>query len=262
VTAPAAPLERPTLRLTPQGVAMVGVAALAWAGAITYARHMGNGVGTMGLPLVEFLPMWSLMMTAMMLPGVSPVASLYLRTIDSNRPRRFILFVGGYLLVWSAVGIPAYLALRVVDRHLTDSPVEMRILAAALLAAAGLYQLTPLKAVCLRHCRSPLSQLLHYGNVKGRARDLKVALHHATFCLGCCWALMTLFVAFGVMNVWAMLGLAAIVLSEKLLRHGEAIGRLAGAAFIVLAVSVAASPRVANSVVPSVPSDAAPMTDM
>jgi predicted metal-binding membrane protein len=262
VTAPAAPLERPALRLTPHGVAMLGVAALAWAGVVAYARHMGNGVGTMGLPLVEFVPMWSLMMTAMMLPAVSPVASLYLRTINSNRAQRLVMFVGGYLLVWSAVGIPAYVALRVLDRHLTDSDVGMRILAAVLLAAAGFYQLTPLKAVCLRHCRSPLGQLLHYGNVKGPARDLKVALHHATFCLGCCWALMTLFVAFGVMNVWAMLGLAAIVVSEKLLRHGEAIGRLAGAAFIVLALSVAASPRVADVVVPSMPSGAATMTDM
>jgi predicted metal-binding membrane protein len=261
VTAPAAPLERPTLRLTRQGVAMLGVAALAWAGVVAYARHMGNGAGTMGMQLVEFVPMWSLMMTAMMLPGVSPVASLYLRTINSNRAHRLIVFVGGYLLVWSVVGIPAYVALRVVDHQLTDAHTETRILAVVLLAAAGLYQLTPLKTVCLRHCRSPLSQLLHYGNVKGRARDLKVALHHATFCLGCCWALMSLFIAFGVMNVWAMLGLAAIVVSEKLLPQGEVIGRLAGAAFVVLAVSVAASPRVADAVVPSMPDDMATMTD-
>jgi predicted metal-binding membrane protein len=261
VTAPAAQLERRALRLTPHGVAMLGVAALAWAGVVAYARHMGNGVGTMGLSLVEFVPMWSLMMTAMMLPAVSPVASLYLRTITTNRTHRLIMFVGGYLLVWSAVGIPAYVALRVLDHHLTDSRGELRILAALLLATAGLYQLTPLKGVCLRHCRSPLGQLLHYGNVKSPARDLKVAVHHAAFCLGCCWALMTLFVAFGVMNVWAMLGLAAMVVSEKLLRHGEAIGRLAGAAFIVLALSIAASPRVADNLVPSMPSGAATMTD-
>jgi predicted metal-binding membrane protein len=262
VTAPVAPLERPALRLTPQGIAMLGVAALAWAGVVAYARHMGNGAGTMGLPLVEFVPMWSLMMTAMMLPAVSPVASLYLRTINANRTRRVIMFVGGYLLVWSAVGIPAYVALRILDHHLADSRGEMRILAAVLLAAAGLYQLTPLKAVCLRHCRSPLGQLLHYGNVKGRARDLKVALHHAAFCLGCCWALMTLFVAFGVMNVWAMLGLATIVVTEKLLRHGEAIGRLAGAALIVLGLTVAVSPAVADAVIPSMSSGASTTTDM
>ena len=138
----------------------------------------------------------------------------------------------------------------------------MRTVAVVVLAAAGIYQLTPLKVVCLRHCRSPLGQLLHYGNVKGRARDLKIAVHHAGFCLGCCWALMALFVAFGIMNVWAMLGLAAVVVSEKVLRHGPTIARLAGMVFVVLALFVAMSPRFAEAIVPSMPSDPAPMTNM
>jgi predicted metal-binding membrane protein len=138
----------------------------------------------------------------------------------------------------------------------------MRTIAVVVLAVAGVYQLTPLKAVCLRHCRSPLGQLLHYGNMKGRARDLKIALHHAGSCLGCCWALMLLFVAFGVMNVWAMLGLAVIVVSEKLSRHGAIVSRVAGVVFIALAVLVAASLRVADAVVPSMPSGPAPTMDM
>lgn len=247
---------------------MFGLAALAWAGVIAYARHMGNGIGTMGMSLVEFLPMWALMMTAMMLPAVAPVASLVLRTIGSDRPHRVSLFVGGYLVVWAAAGIPAYFALRIVDDQVAESTTAMRTVAVVVLAAAGIYQLTPLKAVCLRHCRSPLGQLLHYGNIKGRARELKIALHHAGFCLGCCWALMALFVAFGIMNVWAMLGLAMVVVSEKLLRNGQMIGRLAGAVFVVLALLVAASPRVADAIVPSMPSmpsmpsNPAPMTTM
>jgi predicted metal-binding membrane protein len=138
----------------------------------------------------------------------------------------------------------------------------MRTIAVVVLAAAGIYQLTPLKAVCLRHCRSPLGQLLQYGNFKGRARDLKIALHHAGFCLGCCWALMALFIAFGIMNVWAMLGLAAVVVSEKVLRYGSTIARLAGIAFVLLALFAALSPRVAEAIVPSMPSDPAPMTNM
>ena len=260
MTVSVAPVERPALRLTRETIVLLGVAALAWAGVIAYARHMGNGVGTMGMSFVGFMGMWSLMMTAMMLPAVAPVASLYLRTIVSpNRARRLGLFVSGYLLVWAAAGIPAYFALRFIDDHVADEPATMRTVAVVVLAAAGVYQLTPLKAVCLRHCRSPLGQLLHYGNIKGRAKDLRVALHHGGFCLGCCWALMALFLAFGVMNVWAMLGLAVIVFSEKLLRHGETIGRLAGAAFVVLAVLVATSPRVAEAVVPSSP---APMIEM
>lgn len=256
MSAPARPLDRPVLRLTPQNLSLLGVAALAWSGVIAYARHMGNGAGTMGIGFGEFVAMWSLMMTAMMLPAVAPVAALYARTIGSNRGRRLTLFVAGYLVVWSAVGVPAYVGLRLVDDHAGST---VRAIAVAVLLAAGAYQLTPLKAVCLRHCRSPLGQLLHYGNIKGRARDLKVALHHAGFCLGCCWALMALFVAFGVMNVWAMLGLAALVVGEKLSRHGEAIGRAAGVAFLVVGLSVALSPRVARTVVPGT-SPAASMT--
>ena len=254
-----APVERPVLRLTRESIVMLGAAALAWAGVIAYARDMGNGVGTMGMSLLEFMGMWSLMMTAMMLPAVAPVASLYLRTIDSDRPRRLGLFVGGYLVVWAAAGIPAYIALRFVDDHVADSTATMRTIAVIVLAAAGLYQLTPLKTMCLRRCRSPLGQLLHYGNIKGRAKDLRVALHHAGFCFGCCWALMALFLAFGVMNLWAMLGLAVIVFSEKLLPHGETIARVTGAAFVVLALLVVTSPRVADAIVPSQP---APMTEM
>jgi predicted metal-binding membrane protein len=226
---------------------------------IAYVRDMGNGVGTMGMSLLEFMGMWSLMMTAMMLPAVAPVASLYLRTIVSDRPRRLGLFVGGYLIVWATAGTPAYIALRFVDDRVAGSTATMRTIAVVVLGVAGVYQLTPLKAVCLRHCRSPLGQLLQYGNLKGRGKDLKVALHHAGFCLGCCWALMALFLAFGVMNLWAMLGLAVIVFSEKLLPHGETIGRLVGVAFVVLALLVATSMRVADEVVPSTP---APMNEM
>jgi predicted metal-binding membrane protein len=249
--APTAPAERPTLRLTPSTVALLALAALAWAGVIAYARDMGNGAGSMGIPLAEFTAMWALMMTAMMAPAVAPVASLYARTITSQRAARLALFIVGYLFVWALSGIPAYAVLRLVDHAGGNGNTTMRNIAVGVLAAAGAYQLSPLKARCLRHCRSPLAQLLHYGNVKGRMRDLKVALHHAGYCLGCCWALMALFIAFGVMNLWAMLGLAAVVLGEKVLPRGEAIGRLAGGACVVLAVLVLASPRVANTVVPS-----------
>jgi predicted metal-binding membrane protein len=243
--------ERPTFRLTPSTVGLLAIAALAWAGVIVYARHMGNGPGTMGISLGEFTAMWALMMTAMMAPAVAPVASLYARTITSERAPRLSLFIGGYLLVWALSGIPTYAVLRLVDHAGANGNTTMRDIAVGVLVAAGGYQLSPLKARCLRHCRSPLAQLLRYGNVKGRGRDLKVALHHAGYCLGCCWALMALFIAFGVMNLWAMLGLATVVLSEKVLRRGEVIGRLAGAACIVLAALVLVSPGVANAVVPS-----------
>jgi predicted metal-binding membrane protein len=250
VTAPTTQVERPAFRFTPSTIALLALATLAWVGVIAYARDMGNGRGTMGMPLREFMPMWGAMMAAMMLPAVAPVATLYSRTIKSDRLPRLTLFVAGYLIAWTAAGVPAYYALRVVDHFAGDTDSAMRTIAASTLVAAGLYQLSPLKSRCLRHCRSPLAQLLHYGNVKGPLRDLKVALHHAAFCLGCCWALMALFISFGVMNVWAMIGLAAVVLGEKVLPRGEAVGRLAGVVFLLVAILVLASSSVADALVP------------
>jgi predicted metal-binding membrane protein len=248
MTASEAPLEHPVLRLTLRNVVMLCVAVLAWAAVIAYARDMGNETGTMGLSGGEFIAMWSLMMTAMMLPAVVPVASLYALTIMSNRARRLTVFVAGYLIIWSVVGVPVYGALRVVDRHFADSATTMRFVSAAILAAAGLYQLTPIKAVCLRHCRSPLGQLLRYGSVKGPGRDLKVALHHAGFCLGCCWALMALFVGVGAMSLGWAVGIALVVLVEKVRPEGVTFGRIAGALLIVAALIVFAFPDLAMSV--------------
>jgi predicted metal-binding membrane protein len=127
----------------------------------------------------------------------------------------------------------------------------MRVTAAIALGVAAVYQLSPLKSRCLRHCRSPLGQLLRYGNVTGPGRELRVAVHHATYCIGCCWALMALFIAFGVMNVWAMLALTGVVVAEKIVPRGEALGRLAGGCAAVLALLVLASPAVAKRIVPA-----------
>lgn len=257
-TAPATPAQRTATRWTAQ-FALLGLAALAWAAVIAYARDMGNGPGTMGMSLRAFIPMWGGMMAAMMLPAVAPVAMLYARTMKTNRGARLSLFVAGYLVVWTVAGVPAYYVLRIVDHYAADSDTALRNIAVVTLFAAGAYQLSPFKSRCLRHCRSPLAQLLRYGNMKGRLRDLKVALHHAGYCLGCCWALMALFVAFGVMNVWVMIGLAAIVFAEKVLKAGELIGRVAGVVFVVLAALVLLSPSVADALIPAMDSTANPM---
>lgn len=242
---------RPTIRVAPSTIAWGSVAALTWAALVVIVRHMGNGIGTMNLGVGEFVAMWALMMTAMMLPGVAPVASLYARTISVGQPRRWLAFVAGYLLVWSSLGLPVYVALRILDRVGSDTTV--RVFAVVVLAAAGVYQLTPLKSVCLRHCRSPLGQLLQYGNVTGPLKEFRVAARHAAFCVGCCWMLMAIFLAFGVMNLWAMLGLAAVVVGEKLLRRGVALGVAAGAVLLALSLAVAVSPGAARAILPSAP---------
>jgi predicted metal-binding membrane protein len=231
-------LARPRSGLATREVALLLiVAAGAWAATVALARGMAGMTGTMGLGLVAFVPVWTLMMAAMMLPSVTPTASLYAKTMVGNRTARIAGLVAGYLAVWAAAGLPAYglawLAGWLAGKH----PSAAHILAVAVFAVCGLYQLSTLKDRCLAHCRSPLALLLHYGSYRGRFRDLRVGAHHGGFCLGCCWGLMLILVAAGVMNVAVMVGLAARVLIEKIWTWGPAAGKLAGAAALALAVA-------------------------
>jgi len=232
-------LARPRPGLaTREAAFLLILAAGAWAATVALARGMAGMTGTMGLGLAAFVPVWTLMMAAMMLPAVSPTASLYARTIQGRRPARIAGLVAGYLAVWAAAGLPAYglawLAGWLTGKH----PSAAHVMAVAVFAVCGIYQLSPLKDRCLAHCRSPLGLLLHYGSYRGRSRDLRVGVHHGGYCLGCCWGLMVLLIALGLMNVIAMVGLAALVLIEKLWRWGPAAGRLAGAVALAFAVAV------------------------
>jgi predicted metal-binding membrane protein len=211
-------------------------AAGAWAATVAIARGMAGMTGTMGLGPALFVPMWTLMMAAMMLPSVTPLATLYART--NPRAAQVGGLVLGYLAVWAAAGLPAY-GLAWLAGWLTGGhPGAAHAAAVAVFAVVGAYQLSPLKDRCLAHCRSPLALLLHYGSYRGKARDLRVGAHHGGYCLGCCWALMLVLIAVGVMNVAAMIGLAALVLAEKTWSRGVAAGRLAGVAALALAVAI------------------------
>ncbi len=130
--------------------------------------------------------------------------------------------------VWTAAGVAAYLA-------------------------CGVYQLSPLKYRCLRHCRSPLSLFFHYSSYQGPLRDLRVGLHHGAYCLGCCWGLMVVLLALGAMSIVPMVVLAAVVLTEKLWSRGEAFSRLVGVACLVLAVATIWYPGLAPGFQPAVP---------
>lgn len=234
-----AQLARPRPGLaTREAALLLIVAAGAWAATVALARGMAGMTGTMGLGLAVFVPVWTLMMAAMMLPSVTPTASLYAKTVQGNRTVRIAGLAGGYLGAWAAAGLPAYglawLAGWLAGRH----PGAAHVLAVGLFAGCGIYQLSSLKDRCLAHCRSPLALLLHYGSYRGRFRDLRAGAHHGGYCLGCCWGLMVILVAVGVMNIAAMVGLAAVVLIEKTWRWGPAAGRLAGVAALALAVAV------------------------
>jgi len=230
----ARPRSRPATRET---AFLLILAAGAWAATLVLARGMAGMTGTMGFGVALFVPVWTLMMAAMMLVPVAPAASLYAKTFRDNRAVRTAGLVAGYLAVWAAAGLPAYGLAWLAGWLTTTHPSAAHVTAVAVFAVCGAYQLSSLKDRCLARCRSPIGLLLHYGSYRGRSRDLRVGAHHGGYCLGCCWALMLILIAVGVMNVAAMVGLAALVLVEKVWRRGPAAGRLAGAAALALAVA-------------------------
>jgi len=221
-------------RATAEAALLLLVAAGAWAGTVLLARGMAGMTGTMGLGLAVFVPVWTLMMAAMMLPSVVPAASRYARSASGSPMARTAGLAVGYLAVWTAAGVPAFglawLAGWVTGRH----PGPAHVFAVAVIAACGVYQLSAPKDRCLTHCRAPLP----LPRPDGWAGDLGAGVRHGAYCLGCCWALMVILIAVGVMNVAAMVGLAVVVLIERTWRWGPAAGRVFGVAVLALAAAL------------------------
>jgi predicted metal-binding membrane protein len=224
--------------LSAAGTVAAGLGASAWVATLLWAADMGMDAepGTMGLNVPAFVAMWALMMAAMMLPAVSPLVSLYARTVVNRRPARLGGFGLGYVLAWSLTGFVAYVLASLFDLLADERPGVAKAVAVGSFAMCGIYQLTPMKRWCLRHCRSPVGHLLHYASYRGATRDLRAGLHHGLVCIGCCWTLMVALVAVGVMNVPVMVGLALLIALEKRWRFGELLAKVAGVAAIVFAV--------------------------
>jgi predicted metal-binding membrane protein len=231
--------------LTGPTTAILIVAGLAWLGTVIWAQDMDVVPGTMGMSLLAFVVMWTLMMTAVMLPSALPMITIYSKTIRTSRGPRIASFASGYLLAWSLTGVPAFLLAWTAGEIATEYSGWTTAASVVIFASAGIYQLTSLKYRCLQHCRSPIANLLHYGNYRGRLRDLRAGAHHGFFCLGCCWGLMLLMIAFGVMNLFAMAALAGVIAIEKQWKHGERFAQAAGVACLVLAVAVIFFPDLA-----------------
>jgi predicted metal-binding membrane protein len=202
----------------------------------------------MGLGLWGFLGVWALMMAAMMLPALAPLTSAYLRSIRAVRSRRLRALrttglVGGYLLTWIGFGAVAYVAAALTGLLAEDAADIAPWVGVGVLLAAGAYQLTPLKDFCLRHCRSPIAFLLHVSGYKGRLRDVRVGMYHGVYCVGCCWGLMVVLIAVGVMNLAWMAVLTGVIFLEKTWKYGPALSRITGLSLIVLALFVPAHPE-------------------
>ena len=197
-------------------------------------------------PLGPFLGTWTVMMAAMMLPSATPMILLH-RLGANGRVRTQLwsaAFVAGYLVVWASVGIVVWGA--AIAASAIVMPEERALGVAAILLVAGIYQFTPLKSTCLRACRTPADFLLTHWH-RGLSGQVRLGVEHGLYCLGCCWALMALFVGAGAMSLMWAVGIALVVLVEKVRPEGIAFGRIAGALLIAAAVIVFARPDLALS---------------
>jgi predicted metal-binding membrane protein len=233
-------------------IALLVLAGLGWWWSAVSAGDMSGDMGAgMSMPMdpqpamsfVAFLVAWVAMMAAMMFPAVLPVVRLYARAAANGQAAPTAFFVGGYIVLWSVVGIPAFFAWRGLNEPLMQGSLWAGRIAGAVAIAAGLYQLTPLKTVCLRHCRSPLSFFMRHGKHLDRPTGAFIAGgRHGMFCVGCCWMLMALLIALGTMQLAWMLILAVLILVEKAAPLGEQLARVTGVALVALGVALVVHP--------------------
>ena len=236
-------------------VVLLVLAALAWRSTIEEATSMRGMVmglgqigvlaqGTMGAGL--FLGMWATMMVAMMLPTLAPMVLAHLAVTRQRGGSALATgaFVGGYLLVWSAIGVvpfAAYLALAQVSDDAAGS-LWLPALAGAILMAAGAYQFTGWKRICLDRCQSPFAFVASHDFGGGALSALRAGLAHGAFCLGCCWALTAVLLVVGLMNLLWMAVIFLLFVVEKSWKRGLVTARIAGVVLMALGAAVVARP--------------------
>ena len=229
---------------------LVALTAAAWALTLYHALGMAGSMGGMdaaaGWSLAGaagFTALWTVMMAAMMLPAAAPMLAIF-AAAQARRARAVAvptwIFAAGYLLVWAAAGLLVYVLGQVGSGTAAGLAAAGRDgwVLGAVLVAAGLYQLTPVKRVCLRHCRSPFAFVARYWR-DGRLGALAMGLRHGGYCLGCCWALFAVLVAAGMMSLAWMLLLTLVVFAEKMLPQGRQAAAIVGGVLIVLGLAVA-----------------------
>ncbi len=231
--------------------ALLATALITWILTIDRMRGMDAGPGTDLGALGWFLGVWVTMMAAMMFPSAAPMAVVVARVAvgrERGGPRAFAsttAFVAGYLAAWTAFGVAVYGVYRAVaaaDPAFLAWDRQGPLVAGAAVAAAGAYELTPLKRACLRHCRSPLSFVLHRWR-GGRSGTLVMGLEHGAWCLGCCVGLMLVLVVLGVMSITWMAVVAAIIFTEKVLPGGQRLTVAVAVILVALGAWIATAPE-------------------
>lgn len=243
---------------------IAGVAALAWAYLVHVAGDMGgmasvgDMAGEMAMPparawgpadLALTGLMWTVMMIAMMVPTAAPLILLFAsanrRHRESGRPFAPTgVFVLGYVVVWSGFAVLATGAqwgLHVTGVLSSRMGGALPVVGGAILVTAGVFQWTPLKQACLRHCRTPFGFLMTEWR-DGTRGALHMGVRHGGLCLGCCWALMSLMFVGGVMSFLWMAGIAIYVLAEKVVPAGHIVARVTGLVLVAWGLATIASP--------------------
>jgi predicted metal-binding membrane protein len=154
------------------------------------------------------------------------------------------VFALSYLAVWTVFGLAAYALYRGISSlHIgyLDWSREGPYVAGGLVVLAGLYELTPLKEICLRHCRSPMHFVVG-GWRDGAGGALRMGVEHGAYCLGCCWGLMLVLFAVGVMSILWMAIIAMLIFAQKVLPYGAKLSRVFAVAFVAFGIWIAASP--------------------
>lgn len=213
--------------------ALFALTALAWGYLVLLAQGMHMSAGSMpGMfrswttgEFVLLFIMWAVMMMGMMTPSAAPMILIYARVgrqaaLQGKPLAATAFFAGGYLLAWTAFSLTATIAQWGLHKALLLTPMiasASAVLSGVVLIAAGLYQWTPVKQVCLRHCQTPISFILQHGGFRRTPRgSLALGFRHGLYCIGCCWALMALLFVGGVMNLLWIAVISIFVLTEKL----------------------------------------------
>ncbi len=229
--------------------AIAAAALVTWIVTVDRMQGMDAGPGTDLGGLGWFVGVWATMMAAMMLPSVMPTALVFARVSAEHQPRdrSFVptwAFIAGYLAAWTGYGLVAYGIFRVIQSahvHALSWHAEGPLIASLAIIAAGLYQLSPLKRRCLRHCRSPVQSIRDAWH-PGWPGAVRMGFEHGAFCVGCCWGLMLILFALGVMSITWMLVVAGLIFAEKVLPSGERLSQAFAVALVAVGIWVAAAP--------------------
>ena len=223
---------------------LLALAAVGWWWTVDEMQGMDDGSWTDLGTLAWFVGIWVVMMAAMMFPSVAPTVALYSRMTKSRSPVAPLLFTSGYLVAWTSVGVFAF-AVATAGGGIAGDVLAWdragRWIAGATLIVAAVYELTPLKDVCLGKCRSPLGFLLGSWR-SGPSGALQMGARHGAWCIGCCWALMASLFALGVMSIVWMAVVAGLIAFEKLIPSRRTATYGTAAILLVLGVLLIAAP--------------------